>query len=78
MMASKPKHQKQPPMYRLTLTAETFAAVVKDGTIKVKIALMRIDGKWDIGISMTAKDQIETAALPGENWSDTVKRMVTK
>lgn len=67
-----------PAIYRLTLTAEVFALVVGTGKLKPRIAMLRPDGKWNVGILMSVVDLITTEALPGENWNETVKRMVTK
>lgn len=77
MMTKKPKVLK-PGFYPLTLTPEVFALVVAQPIFKTRFAVCKPNGKWNVAITMSTKEQIETAALPGENWSDTVKRMVTK
>lgn len=77
MMTKKHKVLK-PGYYPLTLTAQVFALVVAKPIFKTPFAVCKPNGKWNVAITMSTKEQIETAALPGENWSDTVKRMVTK
>jgi hypothetical protein len=52
--------------------------IVANPIFKTPFAVCKPTGKWNVAITMSTKEQIETAALPGENWSDTVKRMVTK
>lgn len=70
----------KPPLYRLTLAPDAFAAVVAQvpGPISPKVAVWRADGKVDVGISISCADQLKTAAFPNENLSDTVLRVMAK
>lgn len=72
------KQKQKPLFYRLTLAPEAFTAVasVIKGQIPVKAAFQRPDGKWDCAISFSLLDQLKTAALPKENLSDTVLRIM--
>lgn len=69
----------KPGLYRLTLTAQAFAVATVKYTGKpfFKAAIERPDGKWDCAISMSLADQLQTAALPKENLSDTVIRIMS-
>lgn len=79
MMSSKKTKVLKPGFFALSLTPEVFASVVVKPIFKMAFAVYKADGNtWRVAITMSTKDQIETQALPGENWSDTVKRMVTK
>lgn len=73
------KQISKPGLYRLTLSAEAFALVAADikGPIRSKAMMQRPDGKWDIAISYGLLDQLKTAALPQENLSDTVLRIMS-
>lgn len=64
-----------PALYRLTLTDEAFDAVGANKPFKFKAAFQRPDGKWNVAIAMSTLDQLQTAALPKENLSDTVLRL---
>jgi hypothetical protein len=79
MRVMKTKNKVPPPgMYRLTLTRESFAAVLANSEcgFSPKVAFQRPDGKWDCAISFALADQLKTAALAGENLSDTVLRVM--
>lgn len=74
------KQKTSPPMYRLTLAPDAFAAVAGavKGPISLKAAIHRPDGKWDCAITFSLLDQLKTAAFPEENLSDTVLRIMAK
>ena len=77
-MSSRPKFK--PPKVRLTLSkdaTEVFSKVVKcpaGGWLCVP----RSDGKYDLPVSQSLYDQLQTAALPKENFSDTILRLAAK
>lgn len=68
--------------YRLTLAPKAMAALAawkaarKPAT--VIYAVQREDLKYDVAISHSLADQLQTAALPKENLSDTVLRVMAK
>lgn len=75
-----PKQTTKPPTYRLTLTQPAVAAAIGLTGSKAlfrtpKIGVPRSDGKIDVGISYNLLDQLQTAALPKENLSDTLLRL---
>lgn len=70
-----PKPLTKPQLYRLTLSAEAFELWCKT---KHSIASIRPDGKWEVAITYGLLDQLQTAALPKENLSDTVLRIMAK
>lgn len=63
------------PPVRLTLENDVAKMVIAGGPLKILAGVRRLDGKWDIFVSFSAFDQLQTAALPKENLSDTVKRL---
>ena len=62
------------PQYRLTLTKLSCQALQRL-SMKIRIGVMRPDGKVDIAISFSLLDQLQSAALPKENLSDTILRI---
>lgn len=66
-----------PSKMRLTLSKEATALFPKIITCKYHgwLCVPRSDGKYDIPISPALYDQLQTAALPRENFSDTVIRL---
>lgn len=75
-----PKPTTKPPQYRLTVSKAAFWAAMGRGPGNPlfkppKVAIQRADGKVDIGISYNLLDQLQTAALPKENLSDTIIRL---
>ena len=66
-----------PAMYLLTLSDKAFQLFITTMTKSGKFAILRPDGKWDVGISFNTLDQLKTAALPKENLSDTVVRLMS-
>jgi hypothetical protein len=72
------KPSKMKAMYRLTLEHKSFERLIFDRPGWVKAAIQRHDKKFDVAISTSLADQLKTAALPGENLSDTVLRVVPK
>lgn len=72
-----PKQTTKPPRYRLTVThAALLAAQSRTPPLfKPTIAIRRPDGKVDVAISFNTLDQLQTAALPKENLSDTLLRL---
>lgn len=69
------KQKTVPGLYRLTLSPIAYVAMVTYKPFKHKAAFERADGKWDVAIPMSLLDQLQTAALPKENLSDTVLRI---
>lgn len=77
-----PKPLTKPPLYRLTLVPDAMAALVSWLDARKRgaglIATLRADGKYDVAITYGLLDQLQTAALPKENLSDTVLRIMAK
>lgn len=65
------------PQYRLTLTKESCTALARISK-KIRVGAIRTDGKVDVAISFGLLDQLQTAALPKENLSDTILRIRAK
>lgn len=66
----------RPDRVRLTLSKD--ATVVLPKVVKgpsVWICVRRNDGKYDVPVSPALYDQLQTAALPRENFSDTLLRL---
>lgn len=64
--------------HRLTLTQTALTGLSLICPVKpmsVRPVMIRADGKFDVGISHALYDQLQTAALPKENLSDTVIRL---
>lgn len=65
------------PMFRLTLTAEAFAsALLRSKPMAGRMAVRRPDNKWDVMVTEITFNDIRKAAKPGENFSDTVVRLI--
>jgi len=65
-----------PPHYLLTLTDKAFRVFAETMVFKrLHVSVRRPDGKIDIAISHSLYDQLQTAALPRENLSDTIIRI---
>jgi hypothetical protein len=75
----KPSSPPKPvPLFRLTLSVEAFTlALAKSKPLAGKVAYSRPDGRWDVGISVSAADQLMQMAEPKENLSDTVIRLLS-
>lgn len=72
-----PRPLTKPPKVRLTLTKEAtkvFSKVVQCPTAGW-LCVRRSYGKYDLPVSQSLYDQMQTAALPGENFSDTLLRL---
>lgn len=69
------------PMYRLTLKSNAVVAfsqlMCRQKPPRVGIGVSRPDGKYDVAITPSLMDQLQTAALPKENLSDTVLRIMS-
>ena len=66
----------QPMRMRLTLTKPATAALPKVvAGPKAWVCVGRSDGKYDVPITPALYDQLQTAALPRENFSDTILRL---
>lgn len=64
-------------MYRLTLTPEAFAlALMRSKPWAGRFAVRRSDNKWDVMVTVPTMEAIKTKAQPGENFSDTVVRVL--
>jgi hypothetical protein len=73
------KQKTKPPLYRLTLTIEALQAALRSPNkrlFKPSLSQLRPDGRIDVGISFGLLDQLQTAAYPKENLSDTVLRIM--
>lgn len=71
------KQKQKPPLYRLTLSREAFFAAANAQRIfRPQLPFDRQDGKVDVAIPHSMLDQLQTAALPKENLSDTVLRIL--
>ena len=70
------KKLRKPVPVRLTLDRDVGDMVIgAKKPIKVLAGVVDQKGKWQLLISGTAYDQLQTIAKPGENLSDTVKRL---
>lgn len=72
------KRSMKPAKVRLTLSKEAvgvFAKVVKSSGGYGWLCVPRSDGKYDMPVSASLYDQLQTAALPKENFSDTILRL---
>lgn len=66
----------KPGPMRLTLAEEVLQRVrCTMGPINIRAGVKRTDGKWDVLVSYSTFDQLQTIAKPGENLSDVVKRL---
>jgi hypothetical protein len=69
----------KPPLYRLTLTMDAIQVALRGPNKKLfkpTRSALRPDGRIDVGITFGLLDQLQTAALPKENLSDTVLRIM--
>lgn len=77
-----PKPLTKPSLYRLTLAPNAMAALAQWFVANKRgssfLAVMRPDAKYDVAITHSMLDQLQTAALPKENLSDTVLRIMEK
>lgn len=65
-----------PPQCRLTLTDQACRVFANMMIFKrLPVSVRRPDGKIDVAISHSLYDQLQTAALPKENLSDTIIRI---
>lgn len=68
----------KPPLYRLTLRPDALQAfsivMATQKPPRMGVAVLRPDGKYDVGISQSLFDQLQTHARPKENLSDTMVR----
>lgn len=68
------------PMCRFTVKPDAIVAfsqlMCRQTPPRVGIGVLRPDGKYDIVVTPSLIDQLQTAALPKENLSDTVLRIV--
>ena len=62
------------PQYRLTLTKDS-CQVLQRLSNKIRIGVLRPDGKVDVAIPFNLLDQLQTFALAKENLSDTLLRI---
>jgi hypothetical protein len=68
---------KKAPLYRLTLTAEAFVlAVQRSKPIAGVSAVARVDGGWDVMVTMATADQLNQHRLEGEHLTDVVVRLL--
>lgn len=75
------KQKQKPPPYRLTLKDEAAVKAFAQLMARMKVSrptvgISRPDGKYDVAISHSLLDQLQTSALPKENLSDTVLRIM--
>lgn len=75
-----PKPLTKPGRYRLTLKPDALQAfsllMSTQKPPRVGIGVTRPDGRYDVAVSQGLFDQLQTAALPKENLSDTLVRIV--
>lgn len=64
------------PFVRISVAADVFQTLVATKKVKAQAAAVRLDGRWDIIISGSMQDVIDTARKPGERSSDVLKRIV--
>ena len=63
--------------YRLTLTAQAFTlAIAKSKPIAGYMAYARIDGQWDVMVSLATANQLQQQRLDGEHLTDVVERLL--
>lgn len=66
-------------MCRLTLAQPALVlAMTKSSPLAGEMHLKRPDGKWDVGVSFGIFKNLQESALPKENLSDTVLRILSK
>lgn len=76
MTQRRPTEKRISPFVRVSVSPEVFREV---GTlIPYKLAARRPDGRWNLAISGSFKDVIDTARQPGERSSDVILRLVKK
>lgn len=71
-----------PPLYRLTLSQHALVLLYPHLRSVKRLGIVgtitRPDGRVDVPISFGLLDQLKTAALPKEDLSDTVVRVIAK
>lgn len=77
MKARKPEPRIQP-YGRISLAPDVFTAIVPNKLLKVQACAARLDGRWDVIISGSMQDVIDTARKRGERSSDVLKRLLVK
>jgi hypothetical protein len=71
-----PRPSTRPDKMRLTLsTAATVALPKVVKSPSAWVCVRRNDGQYDVPVSAALYDQLQTAALPRENFSDTLLRL---
>lgn len=76
MTARRPTEKRITPFTRISVSPEVFREI---GTlIPYQLAARRPDGRWNLAISGSLKDVIDTARQPGERSSDVILRLVKK
>ncbi len=64
------------PFTRISLAQDVFSALVPTKKLKVQACAARIDGRWDVIISGSMQDVIDSARQKGERSSDVLKRII--
>lgn len=72
----KPVERPVQPFHRISVPQDVFVSIVAPRKINVMAASFRLDGRWDIIISGSLQDCIDTARKPGERSADVLKRIV--
>jgi hypothetical protein len=72
----KPAERPVVPFTRISVAADVYQSIVATGKIKVAQTAPRADGRWNIIISGSLMDAIDTARQKGERSSDVLKRIV--
>ncbi len=74
-----PRPLTRPARMRLTLSKEAVTVLPQVVTgPDAWLCVRRTDGKYDVPVSPSLYDQLQTAALPRENCSDTLLRLALK
>lgn len=72
----KPVERPIQPFHRISVPQDVFEAIVAPRKINVHAASFRLDKRWDIIISGSLQDVIDSARKPGERSADVLKRIV--
>lgn len=78
MKSKRPVERRIQPYGRISLAPDVFAALVPTKLLKVQACATRLDSRWDVIISGSMQDVIDTARKPGERSSDVLKRLLVK
>lgn len=76
MKSRRPAEKRIVPFVRISVAQDVFETIIATRKIPVGATAIRPDGRWNIAISGSLQDVIDTARQPGERSSDVIKRLV--